>query len=217
MCPKVFLSWYAKSGENVVFLGGGKEVGLSKGYVHVYTGNGKGKTTAAIGLAIRALGAGKKVLFCQFMKTPDFSEHRVLQTLEGLKLLTFGKPFFVAPKQDWEKLPPKLVQQVVLFEPNHPPPEYRAKMQSGLERVKEEMGAYDLVVLDEINLAVHFELLSVNEVLEVLANMSPGQDVLLTGRKAPQEFVAVADILTEMVEIRHYYRNGVRAREGIDE
>jgi len=188
-----------------------------KGFIHIYTGTGKGKTTAAIGLAIRALGAGKMVLFVQFMKTADFSDHRVLKDLNGLDLYTIGKPFFIAREDRREEAGQIDAQHVVFFEKGNPPPYYCEMIKNGLKEIGERIERYALIVLDEILVALYFGLVSEEEIILLLDKAHEGQDVLLTGRNATSNLISLADVVTEMVERKHYYRQGIKARIGIDE
>lgn len=192
----------------------------NKGYVQVYTGNGKGKTTAAIGLAIRALGAGKKVLFLQFMKAKVYSEHNILPGISpNLTVETIGKPFFVLKEgsmpdkelAEWKK-------KAVVFAPGNPPPEYVQLVAGGIDKAEKALasGEYDLVVLDEINVALHFELATWQQVLELIEAKAEGVELVMTGRYAPPELLERADLVTEMREIKHYYTQGVQARKGIE-
>lgn len=193
---------------------------MEKGCIQVYTGDGKGKTTAAIGLSIRALGAGLRVYFVQFMKVPSSSEHRILQRfVPQLTLKTWGKPCFIARRED---LSPEFLQEweksCVIFEKGQPPADYQALLEQGLAEAAEAMhsGAYDVVVLDELNMAMHFELLTPEAVLAALADRHQGTEVVLTGRRCPEAILAQADLVTEMREIKHYYQIGVEARKGIE-
>ncbi|MGI6227485.1 MAG: cob(I)yrinic acid a,c-diamide adenosyltransferase [Peptococcales bacterium] len=193
---------------------------LPEGFVQVYTGNGKGKTTAAIGLAIRALGAGKKVLFLQFMKAKSYSEHNILDKISpNLTLETLGKPFFIARKED---LAPEMLakwqDKCVIFEKGNPPAEYVQLLEKGVKIAEEgvKSGLYDLVILDEINVALYYELISINRVLGLIENRKKHVELVLTGRNCPQEIIDVADLVTEMREIKHYYTKGVEARRGIE-
>jgi cob(I)alamin adenosyltransferase len=170
-----------------------------KGYIHVYTGNGKGKTTAALGLALRAAGAGLSTFMGQFLKGTEYSELKVVQLLHPfLTIEQFGKSSFIhvekATAQDRE----------MAF--------------TGLQRMQFILGSgkYDLVIFDEINIAVSFGLLKISEVLDVLTVKPESVEVVLTGRSAPAEFIRAADLVTEMIEIKHYYQNGVQARTGIE-
>ncbi len=192
-----------------------------KGYVQVYTGNGKGKTTAALGLAIRALGAGKRVLFLQFMKTLEYSEHKVMAKLgPNLIVDSVGKPFFIAKEgmlsdeecQKWQ-------DKIVIFPPGQPPADYLDIVAAGLKRAKEavQSGEYDLVVLDEVNCALYFGLLEWKNLLALIDSKTPNTELVLTGRGASRELIERADLVTEMKEIKHYYSTqGVEARLGIE-
>jgi cob(I)alamin adenosyltransferase len=170
---------------------------MEKGYIQVYTGNGKGKTTAALGISLRSLCAGYKVFFGQFMKGQDYSELKAAEVFPDLKMEQFGSPEFIKGKPSSED-----------FE--------RAK--KGLERMKEVLisGEYDLVVFDEINTTLFFNMLKVEDVLAVLDKKPEKTEIVLTGRYAPQEILDRADLVTEMREIKHYYSKGVKARVGIE-
>ena len=170
---------------------------LDKGYIQVYTGNGKGKTTAALGIALRTICAGNKVFIGQFMKGQSYSELRATELLPGLEMEQFGDPDFLKG------------------EPTHKDYENAKK---GIHRIKEviEGGEYDMVILDEINTTLFFKLLEVEEVLEVLALKPENMELILTGRYAPEEIIAAADLVTEMKEIKHYFTEGVVARAGIE-
>lgn len=193
---------------------------FEKGYVQVYTGSGKGKTTAAIGLAIRALGAGKRVLFLQFMKTKVYSEHNILPQLSSLLTLeTLGKPFFIVKEGTVpvEELA-KWGDDVVIFPPGKPPQEYLEIMRTGIDRAKQAVssGLYDLVVLDEINVALFFDLVTWQQVQNIIDHKHESVELVLTGRGAPPELIECADLVTEMREVKHYYQHGVEARIGIE-
>jgi cob(I)alamin adenosyltransferase len=191
-----------------------------QGYIQVYTGNGKGKTTAAIGLAIRALGAGKKILFLQFMKSKVYSEHAILVNLsDNLTLETTGKPFFIVKEGMLNKAElAKWGDDIVVFPPGKPPTDYLALMKTGIVRAKEAVtsGQYDIVILDEINVALFFGLISLSDVQDILASKLATVEVVLTGRGAPQEIIDCADLVTEMQEVKHYYAKGIEARLGIE-
>ena len=191
-----------------------------KGYLQVYTGNGKGKTTAAIGLAIRALGAGMRVLILQFMKSRVYSEHDILPGISpNLTLETLGKPYFVVEEGSVpdEELA-KWQQEVVVFPAGKPPLEYVRIVSDGLQRAKEALlsGEYDLVVLDEIVVALRFGLITWEQLLEVIESRPDAVELVLTGRGATPELIARADLVTEMCETKHYYSSGVDARKGIE-
>lgn len=168
-----------------------------KGYIHVYTGNGKGKTTAAFGLALRAVCAGKKVYIGQFIKGMKYSELDAPKYLTNLVIEQYGRNCFIK---------------------NAPTEEDIRLAKEGLRRIREVLtsGEYDVVVMDEINVALYYGLFSVDEVLDLLKSKSEHVEVILTGRYAPQELVEIADLVTEMREVKHYYQKGVLARKGIE-
>jgi cob(I)alamin adenosyltransferase len=170
---------------------------IGKGYIQVYTGNGKGKTTAALGITLRSLCAGNKVFFGQFMKGQDYSELKAPEFFPNLTLEQFGNPEFLMGK---------------------PSEKDYAQAKLGLVRMREALvsGDYDMVVFDEINTTLYFGLLKVEEVLALLDLKPEGTEVILTGRYAPTEIVDRADLVTEMKEIKHYYTAGVQARVGIE-
>jgi len=169
-----------------------------RGYLQIYTGNGKGKTTAAIGLTIRALGAGWKIFFGQFLKKGEYSELKVLKGFGSQVLIQqFGTGCFVRGKPSSQ--------------------DYQAA-QRGWEACSKALlsGEFQLCVFDELNLALHFKLLNLEEVLARLAARPAHVEVVVTGRYAPLELLEAADLVTEMREIKHYYRQGVKARLGIE-
>lgn len=190
-----------------------------KGYVQVYTGDGKGKTTAAIGLAIRAIGAGKKVLFLQFMKSKVYAEHKILDTIPNLTLRTVGKPFFIIPEgmKDEAELK-RWGSDVVVFPKGQPPAEYVELIRKGFEEALQavEHGNYDLIVLDEYNMALFFDLISRDDTERLLGTKQEGTELVFTGRGAPQWLEERADLVTTMTNTKHYYDAGVDARVGIE-
>ena len=171
---------------------------MEKGYIQVYTGNGKGKTTAALGISLRCLCAGNRVFFGQFMKGQDYSELKAKEIFCGqLEMEQFGDVEFVHGK----------------------PSEKDVEMaRKGLARMEEVLvsGEYDMVVFDEINTSLFFHLVEPADVLAVLDKKPEKTEVILTGRYAPQEILDRADLVTEMKEIKHYYNAGVMARTGIE-
>ena len=190
-----------------------------KGYVQVYTGNGKGKTTAALGLTMRASGAGMKTAFIQFMKALGYSEQKILPTLPGVTWKTLGKPFFIAKAGSIsEEDLAKYGGGCVVFEEGNPPEEYVKMIHEGFQEAKEMLlsGDYDMVVLDEINCAMFFGLIGTDEVLDLIKNKPARTELVLTGRCAPKEIIEAADLVTEMREIKHYYTQGVEARHGVE-
>jgi len=173
---------------------------LGRGYVQVYTGDGKGKTTASLGLAVRAAGHGLKVLIVQFMKGwIDYGELEGVRMLSPyVEILQAGRDTFVDRK-------------------NPDPEDVRLARQGwnlAADAIRERRA--DIVVLDEINCAMDFGLLSVEEVLEAVKGKPDGMELVLTGRGAPREIIEAADLVTEMREIKHYYGEGVEARLGIE-
>ncbi|MBR0455986.1 MAG: cob(I)yrinic acid a,c-diamide adenosyltransferase [Firmicutes bacterium] len=190
------------------------------GYVQVYTGNGKGKTTAALGITMRASGADMKIAFIQFMKALGYSEQKILPTLPGVTWKTLGKPFFIAKAGSIsEEELAEYGDTCVVFEEGNPPAEYVKMINDGFAEAREMVlsGKYDMVVLDEINCTMFFGLLGVEEVLELIRNKPAHTELILTGRCAPEEIIEAADLVTEMREIKHYYNDGVQARRGIED
>jgi len=168
-----------------------------KGYVQIYTGNGKGKTTAAIGLALRAAGSGMKVFIAQFLKKRKCSEHKALERLSDLiTIKRYGEGFVKA----------------------HPERKHILAVRKGIEEVKKIIngGEYNLVILDEINLLPSLKLINVEEIIDIIKNKPKIVEIVLTGRYAPEELIQIADLVTEMKEIKHYYSKGIKARKGIE-
>ena len=190
-----------------------------KGLVLVHTGEGKGKTTAAIGLAIRALGAGHCVYMMQFMKSLAYSEQKVLRAMPNMMLETSGKPFFVAEEGMMdEKARELLGKDVVIFPKGKPPEDYVSLLTSGFDRVMKvvEKKEADLVILDEVNIALSFELLQREQMEKLLQILPPEMELVCTGRNAPEWLLDRSDLITDMREVRHYYEQGVCARKGIE-
>jgi cob(I)alamin adenosyltransferase len=171
---------------------------LKKGFIHVYTGNGKGKTTAAIGLGVRAVGDGLKVCMVQFMKGRRYSEIDALSHLPHFTVTQFGRDEFVS-KEKPEQIDVDLAQK-------------------GLIHAKEiiKKAAYDVVILDEINVAVDYHLISVKDVLALLDEKPEKMELILTGRYASPEIIKRADLVSEILEIKHPYQKGITSRKGID-
>jgi cob(I)alamin adenosyltransferase len=169
-----------------------------KGYIHVYTGNGKGKTTAALGLALRAVGAGKKVFFAQFVKGKIYSEiDAINRYIPEVTIKQYGRGCFIM---------------------NEPTSEDIQAAKEGLEEVRAVIRSeqYDVVVLDEATIALHYKLFSVEELIAVLQEKPEETEIVITGRYAPGELIRLADLVTEMKEIKHYYTKGIPARKGIE-
>lgn len=168
-----------------------------KGFIHLYTGNGKGKTTAALGLALRAAGAGKKVYIAQFVKGMHYSELDALQRFPEIELKQFGLDCFIV---------------------NEPTSADIGAARAGLAETRKVLAGkkFDVVVLDEICIALFYRLVELGDVLSLLRSKPAETEVVMTGRYAPEALYDAADLVTEMTEIRHYYSKGVEARKGIE-
>lgn len=165
----------------------------------VYTGNGKGKTTAALGLALRAVGHQRRVLMIQFMKSGDgYGECVAARMLPGFEIASYGLASFV--------------------DRDCPDPDSLRQAGEGLARARQALtsGGWDLVILDELNVALDFGLVSLEAVLGLLDARPPGVDLVLTGRGAHPAVLERADLVSEVVEVKHHYRQGVPARRGIE-
>ena len=185
---------------------------LEKGIVEVYTGNGKGKTTASIGLAIRASGWGLKVSIYYFMKTGGYGENVSLSKLENIKQKFFGKDYFLTKDENIAKK----FNAVLVKE--KPPEDYMELVKKGFEEARNEMlsGETDIIIMDEILTAIFYNLISLNDVLALMDDKPESVELVLTGRYAPQEIIDKADLVTEMREIKHPYSKGISARKGIE-
>lgn len=172
---------------------------MKKGYIQIYTGNGKGKTTASMGLIVRALGSGMKVYFGQFLKNHPYSEIKTLQKLAGnqLMLAQFGTTRKVTEPMNEE--------------------DNKAAL-AGIEAAEQEMlgGDYDLLILDEFNIVAGYKLVDEARLKSFIDKKPEGTELVLTGRSAPEWLQARADLVTEMKMIKHYYDAGVPARKGIE-
>ena len=169
-----------------------------EGYIQIYTGNGKGKTTSAIGLAIRAVGAGKKVFIGQFLKSGKYSEMNSLQRFpHQIRVEHYGMGKFVKGR---------------------PSDEDRKAGQEGYQKIRRilERGDHDLVIIDEGNVAVKYGIISEQSLLD-LFNMKPDHvEIIVTGRGATPAVIDRADLVIELREVKHYFKRGVRARVGIE-
>ncbi len=165
--------------------------------IQVYTGEGKGKTTAALGLALRACGAGLNVYICQFVKGRYYSELAALKKLKNIKLVQFGRRCFI-------KSTPKAIDKEMA--------------RKGFFKAREAVlcGKFDLVVLDEINIAVKLGLIRLEELIGLLDAAPKGVEVILTGRYASPQVLRKADLVSDIAEKKHYYKRGVKARRGIE-
>jgi cob(I)alamin adenosyltransferase len=171
-----------------------------KGFIQIYTGNGKGKTTAALGIALRAAGQGLNVLILQFMKRQkNIGEIRILESAHlPIKIEQYGRRVF--------------------FKSRTCEPMDIHMAQKGLEAFQKAMrgGEYDLIVLDEINMAIYFGLLNLKEVIRAVENKPPDLHLILTGRGAKTELIEIADLVTEMREVKHYFNQGLVAQKGLE-
>jgi len=173
---------------------------LPRGYIQVYTGSGKGKTTAALGLALRAAGHGFRTYIGQFLKGQEYGELKALKKCADLVTLEqFGRTGFIHVSKD-------------------PDEEDIRKAQKGLKKCLHAMLSQDfqIIILDEVNVAVDFGLISEQDILDFLDQKPAGIEVILTGRFAPDSILEKADLITEMKEIKHYYTSGIKARNGIE-
>ena len=172
---------------------------LKQGCMQIYTGDGKGKTTCALGLALRAVGQGFQVFMVQFLKTDDTGEVKAARRLApDFTLASLGAPGF-----------PRL---------SDPDPETLALAREAFTLARRVIlaGEHDLVILDEVNLFLAYGLVPMDEMLEVLRQRPPHVEVVLTGRNAPAALVDLADLVTEMHPVKHYFEAGVKARRGIE-
>lgn len=173
-----------------------------KGYTHLYTGNGKGKTTAAFGLALRALAAGANVFIGQFVKSMRYGECGIVNAAPSLgnghcELQLFGNGCMLL---------------------RTPTEEDRAAARAGIARSLEALQreAWDMVILDELTIALHLGLIADADIKELLQARPPHVELIITGRYAPDWLIARCDLVTDMQEVRHYYHLGVEARVGIE-
>jgi cob(I)alamin adenosyltransferase len=169
-----------------------------KGYIQVYTGDGKGKTTAAIGLALRAAGAGLKIYIAQFVKGMHYSELSSLKKLgKNIKVKQYGRGCFI------RKAPTSLDVK---------------SARAGFSEVGKliNSGKYDIVILDEANIAIYYKLFSIDELIKLLKNRPKSVEIVITGRKLHPKLLKIADLVTDMKEVKHYYTKGVQARAGIE-
>ena len=172
---------------------------LSRGFIQVYTGEGKGKTTASLGQALRACGHGFKVLMIQFMKgSKNYGELMSSESVPGLEIVQKGLPTFVKKGE--------------------PSEEDLRLAAEGMELARKAVrdAAHDILILDEINCAVDYGLVDVKDVLDLIRGKPEGMELILTGRYAPAEVIEIADLVTEMREVKHHYNTGVEMREGIE-
>ncbi len=170
---------------------------MSKGYVHIYTGNGKGKTTAAFGVVIRMLMSDKWVYVGQFIKGMKYSETRLENFFDQLKIVQYGLDCFIEKdptEEDFNRA--------------------NEGFQEALKAVEDP--EHNLVVLDEIFIAHYYKMLTLDQLKELIVKKAPSVELIMTGRYCPEELYDFADLVTEMTEVKHYYEKGVLSREGVD-
>lgn len=168
-----------------------------KGYIHIYTGNGKGKSTAAFGLALRALCAGKKVYIGQFVKSMKYNETKVENLFNTVLIEQLGRGCFI--QEDPEQIDIDMAK-------------------NALKRCTEIMqsGEYNLVILDEVTIAIYYKLFTNQDLIKAIQSRDSSVEVVITGRYASQDLIDLADLVTDMQEVKHYYTQGVLSRDGID-
>jgi cob(I)alamin adenosyltransferase len=173
---------------------------MKRGYIQIYTGNGKGKTTAALGIAIRAAGHGLRTGIIQFMKNFPYGELRSLERFaDTITIQRFGNDRFVLEKTS-------------------PSASDIRQTKNGLNAAVEMMhdASYDIIILDEICVALYFKLVSTEQVLQIMQAKLQQLELILTGRYCPEALIEKADLVTKMIEVKHYYQTGVSARSGIE-
>ncbi len=170
-----------------------------KGIVQIYTGDGKGKTSAALGAVLRAAGHNLRVYVVFFMKGKySYGEFSTLSRLPGVQVASFGLRCFT----DRKNIDPEEAKQ--------------AKMALAAARDAMLSGNYDLIVLDEVNISVYFKLIELDDVIQLINDRPKNVNLILTGRNADARIIALADLATEMVKLKHHYDKGVKARKGIE-
>jgi len=167
------------------------------GYIQIYTGNGKGKTTAAFGLAIRALMSGKKVYIGQFVKDMAYNETKIANDYEDLTIEQLGKGCFIS---------------------REPTEEDKIKAKKALNYCYDlyKSERYDVIILDELCIALYFKLFTAKEVIKYFFNHEYSAEIVITGRYCPSELIEKADLVTEMKEVKHYFSQGIHSRDGFD-
>jgi cob(I)alamin adenosyltransferase len=168
-----------------------------KGLIHLYTGNGKGKTTAALGLALRAAGAGKKIFIAQFVKGMHYSELDALKRFPEIEIHQFGLDCFITKEPTSEDI------------------EAALRGLSVAENIALE-GKHDVLILDEICIALYYKLFDIERLIKLLKTKPNEMEIIMTGRYAPDELIDISDLVTEMKEVKHYYQLGIVARKGIE-
>lgn len=168
-----------------------------KGYIQVYTGNGKGKTTAAFGQALRAAGAGLQVFIGQFVKGMNYNEITAINKHKNITVKQYGLGCFIVDEPTTNDI---------------------VAAKKGLEEMQKiiQNGDHDVIIMDEVNIALFYKLFEIDRVVELMQSKPDHVELILTGRYAPQLIIDKADLVSEMKEIKHYYQDGIEAREGIE-
>ncbi len=169
------------------------------GTVQVYTGDGKGKTTASLGLGLRAWGHGRKVLYIQFMKGRiNYGELEAAKKMDGYDVIQMGRETFVSKE--------------------NPDPVDVEMAQDGFKLLQEKIGSgeYDMIVADELNVALDYGLVELEPIIDLIKNKPPELELVITGRNAHPDVVELADLVSEVREVKHHYRKGIEAREGVE-
>lgn len=172
----------------------------NKAIIHVITGDGQGKTTASLGLALRAIGAGKKVKLIQFMKTATFSEHDAIAKFKlPIDVETFGIGFYK------------------ILGDKHTEAEHKEAANKALAAAGKAIDSknYDLIILDEINVAMGFKLVKIDDVIDLFKSAETS-DIVLTGRRAPAKIKKIADRVSEIRNVKNHFDKGIKARKGIE-
>ncbi len=173
---------------------------MKKGKIQIYTGDGKGKTTAALGVALRTIGAGKRAALIQFLKKPKYSEHKAIKKYKlPIDVEAFGIGYYK------------------ILGDKHTEAQHKAAARKALLRAEEliKKDKHAVIILDEINVAIGFGLVNVNEVVSIISNQGQAE-IILTGRRAHPKLKKLADLISEMKPIKHYFDKGLKARKGIE-
>lgn len=171
---------------------------MKKGYIQIYYGNGKGKTTAALGLAVRALGNGLKVCIIHFLKYNRTGEDNFFLNNSDITI----KKYFIRNKICCKQKPKFAKKEII----------------EALDEIKEiiQKDKYDILILDELSILVYYEIITEEELLQILINKSDKLEIVITGRYVTKNIIKIADLVTEMKAVKHYYNKNIKARKGIE-
>jgi len=173
---------------------------MANNFLQIYTGDGKGKTTAALGLALRCAGAGLKIFIIQFFKQKKYSEHKSLKLFSNITIRCFGCKEFVRnaniPQTLYKKIVNgwQLAKSIILHNPNK----------------------INVLILDEFSLAIFYQIIQISEVIDTLKNRDAKLEIIITGRKINKQLIDIADLVSEIKEIKHYYKKNIKARKGFE-